>query len=98
LETIAALESAPRPALVLLDLEMPGKTGLEVLAWLRADVRLATVPVVRLSASSGIDEVDGAYALGISSYLVKPVGFAAMQDIIRQLNLPWALLAEGEAP
>lgn len=81
-----------RPALVLLDLEMPGRSGLDVLRWVRGEHRLAEVPVVMLTASAELDEVDEAYALGISSYLVKPVGFAALQDVVRQLGLPWALV------
>jgi len=80
------------PALVLLDLEMPGRSGLEVLRWLRGERRLSDVPVVMLTGSAELDEVDEAYALGISSYLVKPVGFAALQDVIRQLGLAWALV------
>lgn len=80
------------PALVLLDVKMPGRSGLEVLAWIREDPRLAAVPVVMLTGSSELDEVDQAHALGISSYLVKPVGFAAMQEVLARLEIPWMLL------
>lgn len=81
-----------RPVLVLLDQEMPGRSGLEVLRWLRDDARVAAVPVVMLTGSAALHEVDEAYALGVSCYLVKPVGFAALEDVLRQLSLPWALV------
>lgn len=80
------------PTLVLLDLEMPGQSGLDLLGWIRGDPRLADVPVVMLSGSAELGEIDEAYALGISSYLVKPVGFAALLDVLRSLSLPWALV------
>lgn len=83
------------PALVLLDLEMPVKSGLDVLRWLRATETLAGVPVVMLTAWASLEDIDEAYRLGISSYLVKPVGFAALKDVVRELGLPWALLPPG---
>lgn len=83
------------PALVLLDMHMPHRNGLEVLSWLRAAPATSQTPVVMLTGSAGLEDVDGAYALGVSSYLVKPVGFTALQDIIRQLGLPWALVPAG---
>jgi CheY-like chemotaxis protein len=90
-EQLATL--AATPALVLLDLDLPGRSGLEVLAWLRGQPQLADVPVVMLTGSSELDDIDRAYELGISSYLVKPVGFPALEDVLRRLGTPWALLA-----
>lgn len=72
-EVLAGLGS--RPALMLLDLEMPGRSGLEVLRWVRGQESLADLPVLMLTGSAELDEVDAAYELGIASYLVKPVGF-----------------------
>lgn len=83
---------AVRPVLVLLDLEMPGRSGLEVLHWLRGQESLADLPVVMLTGSAEIDEIDAAYALGITSYLVKPVGFSALNNVLRQVGLPWAMV------
>lgn len=88
------LEGGEVPALVLLDLELPGQSGLDVLRWARARPSLAGLPVVMLTGSAEITQVDAAYALGISSYLVKPVGFAGLQDVIHQLDLPWQLLRD----
>lgn len=81
------------PALVLLDVDLPGRSGLDVLEWIRKDGRLAAVPVVMLTGSSELADVDRAYDLGISSYLVKPVGYSAMQDVLTRLGAPWMLLA-----
>lgn len=80
------------PALVVLDVNLPGRSGLEVLAWIRQHPRLAAVPVVMLTGSSELDDVDRAHELGISSYLVKPVGFSAVQDVLIRLAVPWMLL------
>lgn len=55
-----------------------------------------TSEVVILTGSSEVDDVDRAYELGISSYLVKPVGFSAMQDVLARLGVPWMLLTAEE--
>lgn len=96
---LAALGTAP--CLVLLDLDMPGCSGLDVLRWLRTESSFPHAPVVMLTASATLDDIDEAYRLGIASYLVKPVGFAALQDVLRELALPWALLEpvlDGDHP
>lgn len=92
-DEVVQLLSAPDmcPALVLLDLELPGRHGLDVLVWIRKEFG-DDVPVVMLTGSAQLDDVDRAYALGIASYLVKPVGFSALSDVLRQLSLPWQLL------
>lgn len=95
-EVVAACEAMgpddPRPALVLLDGQMPRMGGLELLAWLRGRPDLAEVPVVLLTSESAADSVTTAYRLGISGYLVKPVGFDALGQVLRGLHLPWALV------
>lgn len=85
----------PPPCLLLLDLHMPGRSGLDVLRWLRNVSRLRRLPVVMLTGSAELAEVDEAYELGIVSYLVKPVGFGALQDVLQQLGLPWAFLPQS---
>jgi two-component system, response regulator len=92
ISALGAMTTAP--PLVLLDLEMPQQSGLDVLRWLRARPDLVQVPVVMLTASATLDDIDEAYRLGIASYLVKPVGFAALQDVVRALTLPWVLLPQ----
>lgn len=83
---------ALRPALVLLDLHMPRKSGLEVLRAIRSDPDLEDLPVVVLTGSSSMEEVQECHALGVASYLVKPVGFAALNDVLREVATSWALL------
>ena len=84
----------PLPALVLLDLKLPRKSGLEVLAWLRAQPALKRLPVVVLTSSRERGDVDRAYELGANSYLVKPVGFDTLQEMIQTLGLYWLVLNE----
>jgi CheY-like chemotaxis protein len=96
-------ERYPLPVLVLLDVHMPGASGLEVLAWLRAQPgHLGQIPTVMLTASDDEADIDAAFAVGATSYLVKPVGFDALLDVVRTLGLPWMLLdaqpGEGTGP
>lgn len=82
----------PVPALVLLDGHLPGCSGLAVLQWMQRQPLLADVPVVMLTADSGVDSIRDAYAGGAASYLVKPVGYKALGDVLRGLNAPWMLV------
>ncbi|HYE49158.1 MAG TPA: response regulator [Azospirillaceae bacterium] len=90
----------PVPALVLLDLKLPRRSGLEVLQWLRAQPQgLARTPVVVLTSSRESADVNRAYDLGANSFLVKPVETEALQDLIRSAGLYWTVLNEGpDAP
>jgi CheY-like chemotaxis protein len=83
------------PALILLDLHMPGRSGLEVLAWLKTH-GAGRVPVIVLTASEEEDDINEAFAAGAGSYLVKPVGFDALLDVIRNLDLRWLVLPPAD--
>lgn len=85
--------SAPEraPALLLLDLHLPDGSGFDLLQELQPTV-LGGTAVVVLTGSDELEHVDRAYALGAHSYLVKPVAFEALGDILRRVGLPWALL------
>ena len=83
----------PLPALVLLDLNLPRHSGLDILRRLRTEPQLASIPVVMLSASTDSDDINRAFDLGASSYLVKPVAFDALTETLSGLGLPWAILA-----
>jgi CheY-like chemotaxis protein len=92
---------APRPALVLLDLHLPGMGGQEVLAQLKADPRLHALPVIIFSSSDEARDVDSAYASGANSYLYKPRASQGMQEAARALECFWfgaARLPRGEEP
>lgn len=79
------------PILVLLDIKLPGKDGLEVLKEIRADDRFAAVPVVMLTTSAEEAEVMKAYQLHANSYIVKPMNFKDFYDRVQELNLYWTL-------
>ncbi len=84
----------PLPVLILLDLKLPRKSGLEVLAWLRQQPGLRRIPVVVLTSSKEHADVNRAYDLGSNSYLVKPVGLEEMVELVKTLNLYWMILNE----
>jgi CheY-like chemotaxis protein len=79
----------PLPAFVLLDLKLPRRSGLEVLAWLRAQDDLRRLPVVMLTSSRQSGDVNRAYDLGANSYLVKPVEFDDLQQLLGTINTYW---------
>jgi CheY-like chemotaxis protein len=76
----------PLPAFMLLDLNMPLKSGFDVLRWLRAQERLRRLPVIVLSASIRIGDVNSAFDLGANAVLVKPSGFAELVTMVRCLH------------
>ena len=82
------------PRVVLLDLKLPKVDGLEVLRRIRADPRTRTLPVVVLTSSNQERDVTEAYALGVNSYIVKPVDFDRFAQAIRELGLYWMVLNE----
>ena len=82
----------PAPRVVLLDLKLPKVDGLEVLTKLKADDHLKKVPVVVLTSSREDRDLKRAYALGVNSYIVKPVEFDKFVKAVEQLGFYWALL------
>src|SRR5437660_5120901 len=84
----------PLPVMVLLDLKLPRRSGLEVLAWVRQHSGLKRIPVVVLTSSKESLDVNQAYDLGANSYLVKPVAFEELLALVRSLEGYWLLLNE----
>ena len=82
----------PLPRVVLLDLKLPRVGGLEVLARLREEERTRTLPVVVLTSSREEPDVKKAYALGVNSYVVKPVEFEKFVDAVGKVGQYWLLL------
>lgn len=80
---------APRPGLILLDLNMPRKDGREALAEIRADPKLADIPVVIMTASKEDEDFWRARNLGANIYLVKPVTFEALVNVVKSLGKYW---------
>lgn len=79
------------PVLVLLEMELSGGSGMDVLRWMRRTSGLEAVTVLVLSADDDAESVAQAYELGVRSYLVKPVGFDALGSVVPELGLPWVL-------
>lgn len=82
-------QSAEMPAIILLDLNMPGTDGRAVLATVKQDARLRVIPVVVFSTSSNPKDVDECYQLGVNSYLVKPIDYSVLEERIRVLQQYW---------
>ncbi len=97
LSELAAAGRGPRsfPMLMLLDLKLPRRSGLEVLAWMRQqEAAIRRIPVVVLTSSKQSTDVNRAYELGANSYLVKPVTFEGLLDMVKALEMYWFMLNE----
>lgn len=80
------------PSIVLLDLNLPKVDGREVLQAIRADPRTQSVPVVVLTTSTEPFDVEASYALGVNSYIQKPVDFERFVWAVKQVGLYWLVL------
>jgi CheY-like chemotaxis protein len=82
-------EDAPRPDLILLDLNLPKKDGREVLGAIKADESLKLIPVVILTTSQAEEDVIRAYALNANCYVTKPVDFLQFTRIVQAIESFW---------
>ncbi len=80
---------APRPDLILLDLNLPRKDGREVLAELKIDPELATIPVVVLTTSKSEQDVLRSYELRANCYVTKPVDFTSFLEVVQSIEKFW---------
>jgi CheY-like chemotaxis protein len=85
---------APRPGLILLDLNMPKKDGREALAEIKGDAELRRIPVVVLTTSSSEEDIVGTYDLGVNSFISKPVTFEGFVAVMHTLADYWFELVE----
>jgi len=88
----AAVGDGEAPALVLLDLKLPRRSGFEVLEWARSNEAARLWPIVVLTSSDQNGDIRRAYELGANSYLVKPVASEALHEMVRTLNRYWIVL------
>lgn len=88
------LREKGNPAVVLLDLNLPKQSGLEVLEFLKNDPELRYVPVVMLTSSREEPDLKRSYALGVNAYVVKPVKFQDFVKAVQDLGGFWAVLNE----
>lgn len=94
----SAVSGPNRVGLVLLDLNLPGKDGHDVLSEIRADPGLRSVPVVVLTSSSERSDVDGAYREGANAYLTKPTGLDGWLQVMASIREFWLRLAVLPGP
>jgi CheY-like chemotaxis protein len=85
---------APRPDLILLDLNMPKLDGREALGALKNDPKLRSIPVVILTTSHAEEDVVRSYDLGANSFISKPVTFVGLVDVMRELGKYWVVIVE----
>ena len=93
------LAAAPRPGIVLLDLNLPGTDGRQVLAEIKGDPALKQIPVVVLTTSNDPRDIDACYRAGANSYIQKPVDMDGFIKAIERLHGYWlevVILPKGE--
>jgi CheY-like chemotaxis protein len=83
------LVDAPRPGIILLDLNMPKKDGREALAEIKSDEALRQIPVVVLTTSNDEADIFRTYDLGVNSFITKPVTFAGLVKVMRTWTRYW---------
>ena len=86
--------AAPRPGMILLDLNMPKKDGREALAEIKSDPDLRRIPVCVLTTSSAEEDVFRSYDLGVNSFITKPVTFAGLVEVMQSWTRYWFEIVE----
>lgn len=89
---------AARPGLILLDIDMPRKSGFEVLSAMKSDPALRTIPVVMLTSSTRDEDIVRSYGAGACSFVSKPVSFEKLKSVIDRLALYWSQVAVMPPP
>jgi CheY-like chemotaxis protein len=84
---------APRPGMILLDLNLPKVGGMEVLKQIKHDEQLRAIPVIVMTASPREEDVVRSYALGVNTYIQKPVEFDTFMKVISAVQEYWILIA-----
>ncbi|MEQ9443295.1 MAG: response regulator [Cyclobacteriaceae bacterium] len=87
-------ENAPRPGLILLDLNMPRKDGREALAEIKAEPRFKHIPVIVLTTSKAEEDIFKTYDLGVSSFITKPVSFDDLVYVTKAIGQYWFGIVE----
>jgi CheY-like chemotaxis protein len=90
----ANAESAPRPGLILLDLNMPKKDGREALQEIKADPELRRIPIVVMTTSQAEEDIFRSYDLGESSFITKPVTFDRLVELMKTMGQYWVEFVE----
>jgi len=88
------LAKVPLPGLILLDLNMPRKDGREALKEIRQDPALRRIPIVVLTTSKAEEDILRTYELGVNSFIIKPVTFESLVDIVKTIAKYWFEIVE----
>jgi CheY-like chemotaxis protein len=97
----AAPGAAPRPGLILLDLNMPKMDGREAIREIKLDPSLRRIPIVVMTTSRAEEDIFRTYELGVSSYVAKPVTFEGLVEVMKALGMYWfniVALPDGGVP
>ncbi len=86
--------SAPRPGLILLDLNMPKKDGREALREIKSDPLLRQIPIIVLTTSKAEQDIYRSYELGANSFISKPVTFASLVEVMKTVGKYWFEIVE----
>ncbi len=86
--------SAPRPGVILLDLNMPRKDGREALAEIKGHPSLRRIPIVILTTSRSEEDIVHSYDLGVNSFITKPVTFEGLVEVMKALGRYWIEIVE----
>ena len=86
--------SAPRPGIILLDLNMPKKDGREALSEIKADPDLRQIPIIILTTSQSEQDIFRTYDLGVNSFITKPVSFTSLAEVMKTLTKYWFDIVE----
>lgn len=84
----------PRPSLILLDLNMPRKDGREALKEIKRDPRLKHIPIIVLTTSKAEEDILRTYDLGVNSFVIKPVTFEGLVDVVKAIGKYWFAIVE----
>ncbi|HET6706388.1 response regulator [Amycolatopsis sp.] len=87
-------EAAPRPGLILLDLNLPRKDGRQVLGEIKQDSALCTIPVVVLTTSEAEEDILRSYELHANAYVTKPVDFEKFVEVVRKIDDFWVTVVK----
>jgi len=90
----SSLNNLPRPGIIILDLNMPKKNGLDALKEIKSDPNLKRIPVVVMTTSKRVEDIGLLYDLGANSYIQKPADFATFVMIVKTLSRYWFEIVE----
>lgn len=85
---------SPKPMIILLDLNMPRKSGREALKEIKANPMLKSIPVIIMTTSKAEEDILLSYELGCNSFIRKPISFAGFVEVVRSLNRYWLEIVE----